>query len=92
MLTYLQELTMTKKLLSTQEVADILGISRVAVFKKIQKGDLPAIKIGKTYAIDPKVLGIKANEPSKKSKDEIKKAVKKVIKEYGETIRKLGKE
>ena len=83
---------MKKKYLSTAEVAKILGISRIAVFKRIQKGQLPAVKIGNSYAIDPAVLGLKGGEPRQKSKEEIKKAVKKVFKEYEEALKKLGNE
>ncbi len=38
-------------LLSTNEVATILKISRNAVFKKIQSGKIKAIKIGRNYVI-----------------------------------------
>jgi len=42
---------MTNKLYSTPEVAKILGISRIAVFKKIKSGKLEAVKVGKGYII-----------------------------------------
>ncbi len=42
---------MTKRFLSTSEAAKILGISRIAVFKKIQKGRLPALLVGGSYVI-----------------------------------------
>jgi len=42
---------MSKKLLSTSEVARILGISREAVLKKITSGKLHAKKIGRNFAI-----------------------------------------
>lgn len=41
---------------SVAEAAKILGISRIAVFKKIQKGQLPAVKMGRSYAIDKREL------------------------------------
>jgi len=40
-----------KKYISTSEVAKLLGISRVAVFNRIKKGKLNAIKIGRNFAI-----------------------------------------
>lgn len=83
---------MTKKYLSTLEVARILGISRVAVFKKIQSGELPATKIGRNYAIDPADIGLAGGEPSEKRKTRIKEAVNKAFDEYGEALKKLGKE
>ena len=38
--------------ISVAELAQQLGISRIAVFKKIKKGQIKAIKIGRSYAIN----------------------------------------
>lgn len=81
-----------KKFLSTSEAAKILGISTVAVFKKIKNGTLPAHKIGRNYAIDSAILGLKAKAVGEETKKRIEKAVKKVVEEYGDALRKLGKE
>lgn len=75
----------------------MLGISRVAVFKRIQKGKIQAEKIGRSYAISMEhvndiVRGAPAKFLTEEKKDEIKKAVEKVVKEYGKTLRLLGKE
>src|SRR3989338_2240547 len=48
---------MDKKLLSTIEVAKILGISRVAVFKKIKSGSIKAQKVGRNFVIFKKDIG-----------------------------------
>ena len=45
-----------KKYLSTMEAAKVLDISRIAIFKKIQRGRIDAIMIGGSYAIKPSVL------------------------------------
>ncbi len=42
---------MSDKFYSTPEVAKILGITRIAVFKKIKSGKLRAMKIGKGYVV-----------------------------------------
>ena len=82
-----------KKLLSTTEVAQLFGISRVAVFKKIKKGQIKATKVGHNYVIRKKDLAdIFGEELSLQRKKEIEKAVNKVVKEYGETLRLLGQE
>ncbi len=47
---------MTDKFYSTPEVAKILGISRIAVFKKIKSGKLKAVKVGKGYVISKEDL------------------------------------
>lgn len=80
-----------KKFISTIELAKILGISRIAVYKKIKKGEIKAIKVGRNFVIDKKDLGnILGKELTEKEKKEIEKAVKRVVKEYGETLRLLG--
>jgi len=82
-----------KEFLSTAELAEILGISRVAVFKKIKKGEIRAAKVGRNYVIAKKDLGDVFGETvSKQIKKELTYAVKKTVKEYGETLRLLGKE
>ena len=84
---------MDKKFVSTTELALLLGISRQAVFKKIKSGEIKAKKIGRNFIIDKEdlteVLGAVLTE---KQKQEIEKSVDKTIKEYGETLRLLGKE
>ncbi len=69
-----------------------MGISTVAVFKKIKTGVIPAHKIGRNYAIDPDILGLKGGRVSSGIKNKIGKAVGKTIAEYGEALKKLGRE
>ena len=75
------------------ELAKKLGISRVAVFKKVKKGEIEAIRIGRTYAIPvtifEEIIGKTLKDIDKK---EIDAAVKKTVKEYGEVLRLLGRE
>lgn len=84
---------MVKNLLSTTEVAKMLGISRIAVFKKVKKGEIPAQKVGRNFVIArrdlPTILGSVLKEASRR---EIERAVHKTVREYGETLRLLGKE
>lgn len=80
-----------KRFFTTSEVAKLYGISRVAIFKKIKKGKIKAKKIGRNYVIEVKDLNIDGNL-STKAKNDIDKAVKKAVKEYGDVFRKLGKE
>jgi excisionase family DNA binding protein len=84
---------MDKKYLTTYELAQLLGISRIAVFKKIKSGKIKAKKIGRNFVINKKELGGILDESlTKKKKAEISETVKKTIKEYGETLKLLGKE
>lgn len=84
---------MEKQSFSTAELAKILGISRVAVFKKIKSGEIKAKKVGRNFAIERRELAeILGTALSEEKKREIEKSVKKTIKEYGETLKLLGKE
>jgi len=82
-----------KEFITTTELAKILGISRIAVFKRIKRGQIKAIRVGKNFIISkdslPEVLGRILSE---KNKREIEAAVKKTVKEYGQTLRLLGNE
>lgn len=83
--------------LSVPELAKMLGISRIAVFKKIKKGQIPALRIGRGFAIlaedaDQITQGFKSQVLTETDKKEIGEAVEKVVKEYGETLKMLGKE
>lgn len=80
-----------ENLISTTQLAKILGISRVAVFKKIKSGEIKAQKIGRNFVINKGDLGIILGKKlGLKDKREIEKAVKKTVEEYGETLRMLG--
>lgn len=82
-----------EELMTVAEAAKILGISRVAVFKRIKKGRIKATKMGRNYVISRKDLSValkKTISPSQKEK--IAQAVKKTVKEYGDVLKKLGNE
>lgn len=75
------------------ELAKMLGISRVAVFKKVKSGEIKAVKIGRNYAVPKRhLLGILGKSLGEKDKKEIDLAVKKTVREYGEVLKLLGKE
>ena len=79
--------------LTIPQLAEILGISRIAVYKKVKKGQIKAIRIGRNYAIPKKYISdILGKSVSEKSKEQIDKAIKWTVKEYGEVLRLLGKE
>lgn len=75
------------------ELAKILGISRVAVFKKVKNGQIKAEKIGRNYIImDEDITDILQKDLTAQDKVAIKKNVNKIWHDYGETLRLLGKE
>lgn len=81
-----------KEFISIAELAKFLRISRIAVYKKVKKGEIPAIKIGKIYAIDKSDIPILSNKTSEQKKKILEQAVEKTVNEYGEVLRKLGRE
>jgi excisionase family DNA binding protein len=75
------------------QLAKLLGLSRIAVYKKVKKGQIKAIRIGRTFAIDQKyVLRILGKNLGRQDKKQIDDAVKKTVKEYGQTLKLLGSE
>ena len=67
------------------------------VFKKIKKGRIKAEKIGRNYIIKREdvndIIGnVLTEKLTDNTKKEIGRGVAKIIKEYGEVLKKLGKE
>jgi excisionase family DNA binding protein len=76
--------------LSTSQVAKLLGISRIAVFKKIKSGEIKAKKVGRNYIVKRSDLGdVFRVGITQKRKKELEQAVKKVVAEYGEALKML---
>ncbi|MBU1256571.1 helix-turn-helix domain-containing protein [Patescibacteria group bacterium] len=68
-------------------MAKLLGISHVAVYKKIKTGRIKAMKVGRNYVIDKNDLGgILDDELTETDKRMVEKAVKRTVGEYGETL------
>ncbi len=82
-----------KKYISIPELAKFLGISRISVYNKVKKGEIKALKIGRNYAVPARYIqSILGKTLKDKEKNEIDKAVKKTVKDYGEVLKLLGKE
>jgi len=82
-----------EKYLTSPELAKLLGVSRIAVYNRVRKGQIPASKIGKTYVItDRTIANILGKDVSRREKKRIDAAVRKTVQEYGEVLKKLGKE
>lgn len=77
--------------ISVPRLAEILGVSRIAVYKRVKKGQIKAVKVGKNYAIPRSVVaGILGTTLSKGEKQRIDRAIRKTVEEYGEVLIKLG--
>jgi excisionase family DNA binding protein len=84
---------MINKHYTVPELAKILGISRVAVFNKVKNGQIRAEKVGRNYVImDEDITDILQKSLTTADRAFIRKNVKKIWRDYGETLRLLGKE
>ncbi len=82
-----------EKYISIPELAKLLGVSRIAIYNRVKKGQIPAKKIGRTYVItDETVAEILGREVTAKEKKLIDAAVDRTVREYGEVLKLLGKE
>lgn len=93
----MKQKTQLKELLTIPQAAKILGISRIAVYKKVMSGKIKASKVGRLYIISskeiiPKSVDVKGKPLSAIDKKKIRQAVMKTIKDYGEVLDLLGKE
>ena len=92
----LHEILSQKQYLTVPELARILGISRIAVYKKVKKGHIHAIRIGRNFAISTDYIkkNIADIEQTLRAEDELletKELMQKAFKDYGEVFRRLGK-
>jgi excisionase family DNA binding protein len=82
-----------KEFVTIPELAKLLGISRIAVFKKVKSGSIKAKKVGRIYRIPmAKVDELLGKELTAQNKNEIETAIKKTVQEYGEVLKMLGRE
>ena len=83
----------TERYLTIPELAKLLGVSRIAIYNRVKKGEIPAAKIGRTYVItDQTIAKVLGKEVTGAGKRLIETAVRKTVQEYGEVMKQLGKE
>ena len=84
----------TNNFYSTSQAAELLDVSRITIFRWIKKGVIEATKVGRHYVISHAELvkHLHKDEPNEQQIHELKNLVDKVILDYGETIRMLGRE
>jgi len=86
-----------KEYISIAELAKILDMSRIAVYKKVKQGKIKAIRVGRSFAIPRSSLkeysaDVTGKPLKEREKKQIDKAVEKTVQEYGEVLKLLGKE
>lgn len=83
----------SKEYITIPELARLLGVSRVAIYNRVKKGQIPATMVGRTYIItDRTIKEILGKQVTMKGKKRIDAAVHKTVREYGEVLKKLGRE
>lgn len=80
------------KYISVKEAADIMGYSRIHIVRLINSGQIEARKVGRAFVVDRNSIRGIYKSITAKEKTQIDKAVTKIMDEYGEAIKKLGKE
>jgi excisionase family DNA binding protein len=81
------------KYITIPQLAELLGVSRIAVYNRVKKGEIPATKIGRTYVITDKTISsILGKAVTGQGKKKIDAAVLRTVREYGEVLKKLSKE
>ena len=79
--------------LTVPQLARKLGLSRVAVWNKVRKGEIRAAKVGRQYVISARDARIAAGEElSPERKKWLEAAVDRVIREYGPVLKRLSRE
>ena len=82
-----------KKYITIPELAGLLGVSRIAIYRRVKKGQIPAEKIGRNYVItDETVASILGKKTTEKRKKRIDAGIHRTVQEYGEVLKQLGKE
>ena len=63
-----------KKYITIPELAKLLGVSRIAIYNRVKKGQIPATRIGRNYVITDEtvtnILGKTVTEKGKKHIDD----------------------
>lgn len=75
------------------QLARMLGMSRITVYKKVKSGEIKATRVGHTYMIpDKEIARVTRTRLTGAEKRRIERAVKKTVEEYGEVLERLGNE
>lgn len=79
--------------LTIPQLARRLGISRVAAWNKVKKGEIRATRVGRQYIISARDARIAAgDELSPARKKWLEAAVDRVVREYGPVLKRLSRE
>ena len=84
---------MRGELITIPKLADALGLSRIAVYKKVKSGQIPARRAGRIYVISADTAkALLQPAAGQQDLEWIDGAVKKVVREYGVVLKWLSTE
>lgn len=79
--------------LTIPELAERMGLSRVAVYRKVKSGKIPATRVGRIHIVSARTArDILQDKITPARAAWIEAAVKKVVVEYGDVLARLSKE
>ena len=82
-----------ERLLTISQLAELLGISRIAVYKRVKKGQIAARKLGRSYVIsDRDITEVLGKKMTVRGRQSVKRAVSKAARDYGDVLKWLGKD
>jgi excisionase family DNA binding protein len=83
----------TDNAVTIPQLAKMLGLSRIAVYKKVKAGQIPATKVGRFYVISDRTVNEVLNKTlHARDKQRVDRAVKKVVRDYGDVLKRLARE
>ena len=79
--------------MTVPQLAEAMGLSRVAVHRRVKKGQIRAKRIGHSYIISSEeVSRVLRTRLSAADRAKIDKAVRHVVAEYGQLLKRLSRE
>lgn len=84
---------MTGEFITIPQLANDMGLSRIAVYKKVKSGQIPATRIGRNYCISFETANALLQPAAgRQDLDWIDAAVEKVVGKYGAVLKWLSAE
>ena len=79
--------------LTIPQLAEKLGVSRVTVYNRVKKGEIPAERVGRNYVISARTAEQLLPEVMTPEKREwIDRTVRMVVRQYGGVLKQLSRE
>ena len=80
------------KHITIPQLAAKLGLSRIAVYRKVKLGQIRAEKVGRAYIIPvQEAEAVLSGRPTANDKKLLRKTVRRVVREYGVVLERLSK-